>query len=325
MSDKIRIESISSAQAKVFWSSSFQATAFTHPGILEHCASHVDWWGAWRSEDLVAAWPICRSSESGSSLKPTFLYYVGPIFSEEIHAFKYHRFQAIRQQALNAFLPHIAESYQQLRFAMPPGETDIRAFEWWNHDNPGKSIFVSRPRHTARIYQLGRSAEEIRAQFARNRKRDLRMSGNVQPIPAASWKPDELIELHDQPLLRQGIEVPEERVRALRSVVAAAQEHGDVLAWRDPEDGRLASFIVLLHGRDETNDILCVASDKWRERGLAAWTTWQGILRARDCGKKIFDFNGANSPSRAADKHAFGARAELYFLITMQRGTNAAV
>lgn len=324
MSEKIRIESISGVLAKELWRGSPQATAFTHPDILDHCANQVDWWGAWRSKDLVAAWPICRPYENKRAFRPEFLYYVGPMFSGEIHAFKYHRLQAIRQQALDAMIPHLVQHYPQLQFALPPGETDIRAFDWWNHDNPGKPTFAIRARHTAVIEDLGRPIESIRGNFARNRKRDLRLSSDIQPVQSESWELNELIDLYNEPMLRQGIQVSESRIEALCRVVAAATgSHGDILAWRDPEDGTPASFIVLLHGRDETNDILCVAAEKWRERGLSAWTTWQGILHARSLGKSIFDFNGANSPRRAADKHAFGARAELYFTITMERGTGA--
>lgn len=133
----------------------------------------------------------------------------------------------------------------------------------------------------------------------------------------------ELLDLHNQPLHRQGVEVSRERIAALTCTIdAATRGNGAVLAWRDPEDGHLASCIVMLYGRNDANDILCVASDTWRERGLAAWTTWQGMLHARAAGKDIFDFNGANSPLRAADKHAYGARAELYFKITMDGGVD---
>lgn len=318
MSTKFRIESLSRDRAMDLWCGSPQATAFTHPDILERCASQVDWWGAWRSNDLVAAWPVCHSREDAAPCRPIFLYYVGPIFSGEIHTFKYHRFQAIRQQALEALIPFLVDRYPRLRFALSPGETDIRAFEWWSHENPKGPQFIFRARHTARIHDLGRPIEEILEDFARNRKRDLRLPVNAPPVQSDDWSADELIELHDRPLLRQGVDIPDTRVRALRNVINAAdQGNGDILAWRDPEEGRLASFIVLLHGRDETNDILCVASDKWRQRGLSAWTTWQGILHARSLGSRIFDFNGANSPRRAADKHAFGARAELYFTLDM--------
>jgi hypothetical protein len=322
---KIRVESISNDRARELWHESPQATAFTHPDILEHCAQKVDWWGAWRSEDLVAVWPVCRSYKNLKPFKPTFLYYVGPLFSREIHGFKYHRYQAIRQQALEAFLPFLVERYDHLQFAMPPGETDVRAFEWWNQENSGSAKFNFKPRHTARIYAIDRSTDELYGDFARNRKRDLRLNGHIQPVRSESWELNELIELHNEPMHRQRIAIPEERISALCRVVSvASQGYGAVQAWRDPRNGQLASFIVLLYGRDEANDILCVASNEWRDRGLAAWTTWNGLLQARSEDKRIFDFNGANSPRRAADKHAFGARAELYFAVTMDRSKDGA-
>jgi hypothetical protein len=316
LSGKFRVEYVPESLVRSFWDASPQATAFTHPDVLGHCADRVEWLGSWRSEDLVAVWPICRSKTGELACSSTFLYYVGPLFSAEVHRFKYHRYQAVRQQALEAYIPVIVEHFPGLRFAMVPGEDDIRPFDWWNFDHPTGTGFVCRPRYTARIHQLGRPVDDIRQDFARNRKRDLRPYFDAWPVRSEAWHLDDLIALHDQPLQRQGIEVPEERRQALCDVVAAATgANGDVLAWRDPENGHLASFIVLLYGRFEANDVLCVAADSWRARGLSAWTTWQGMLHARALGKEIFDFNGANSPLRAADKHSFGAKAELYFSI----------
>lgn len=326
MIGKFRVAPVPESLVRPFWETSPQATAFSHPDVLAHCAEVLEWWGGWRSEDLVAVWPIRRTNGGCNASGSPFLYHVGPLFSGEIAGFKYHRYQAIRQQALEAMLPPIVERFPGLRFALPPGETDIRAFEWWNHDHPNGPHFVCRPRHTARISNLGRPTDAIRQEFARNRKRDLRLPPGGRPVRSNDWSLRELVELHDQPLERQGIGVSADRERALGDVVAAASgDRGDVLAWRDPDNGRLASFIVLLFGRTEANDVLCVASDRWRDRGLSAWTTWQGILHARSLGKQIFDFNGANSPRRAADKHSFGARAELYFSIEMNAVDHEAV
>ena len=35
--------------------------------------------------------------------------------------------------------------------------------------------------------------------------------------------------------------------------------------------------------------------------------------------KKVFDFNGANSPNRADDKHAFGAETLQYFNLSLRK------
>lgn len=317
MRAKLHVDPISKDRARDFWRAAPHATAFTHPDVLACCADQVDWWGTSRSQDLVATWPVCRTKNDAAPGSPTFLYYVGPLFSGEIHGFKYHRFQAIRQQALQALIPHLIERYRSLRFAMPPGDTDIRAFEWWNHDRSAGPAFSFRPRHTARIQQLGRPIEAIRSDFSRNRKRDLKLREDAALQQTEDWKIEEVIDLHNEPMRRQGIEVSPERIDALHRVIAAANSgNGAVLAWRDSEDGHLASVIVLLYGQREANNILCVASETWREQGLGAWTTWQGIKHARSHGKEIFDFNGANSPNRAADKHSYNARAELYFNIS---------
>ncbi|WP_376692003.1 GNAT family N-acetyltransferase [Wenzhouxiangella sp. EGI_FJ10409] len=313
---KFRAEPITDSQAAAFWTDSPQATGFTHPDMLAQCADRVDWWGAWRSEDLVAVWPVC-ATESEMARPPIFLYYVGPMFSGEIHDFKYHRYQAIRQQALEVLIPQVLSHYGALRFSMPPGETDMRAFDWWNHDHADSGRFQLHVRQTARIQDLQRPIEQLRQDMARNRKRDLRLKPTRLRGPTSDWSPDEIVALHNEPMLRQDQRIPSERIDTLQRVIAAADNgRGAVLAWRDEEDGSLASVIVLIYGPREANDVLCVASERWRDRGLAAWTTWKGIQRARADGKETFDFNGANSPTRAADKHSYNARAEIYFNIT---------
>jgi hypothetical protein len=74
--------------------------------------------------------------------------------------------------------------------------------------------------------------------------------------------------------------------------------------------------VILLDGPNESNGVFCMASSAWRDRGLIAWANWLSLLHAQKSGKRWFDFNGANSPGRAADKHLYGAKTELYFNCT---------
>ena len=105
-------------------------------------------------------------------------------------------------------------------------------------------------------------------------------------------------------------------------VEQAANGHGRVLAFRTGDSEGLASVILLLYGRNDANNTLCAANPALRDDGLTAWTTWQGILQARQDGYDIFDFNGANSPQRAADKHCYGAIDSIYFNVRF-RSRNA--
>ena len=46
---------------------------------------------------------------------------------------------------------------------------------------------------------------------------------------------------------------------------------------------------------------------------MAALNILSSIMSAKNNGKKVFDFNGANSPDRGDDKHSYGAKYKLYF------------
>jgi len=46
--------------------------------------------------------------------------------------------------------------------------------------------------------------------------------------------------------------------------------------------------------------------------GVNSLLTYKSLLHAKARGLRVFDFNGANSPNRADDKHAFGASAVFY-------------
>lgn len=319
MSKKFRVESASEQQALRIWEESPQATAFNHPGLLSALSESVAWWAAWRSDDLVAVLPICRGPD-GEIRPPLFAYYVGPLFCREIHHFKYHRYWAIRQQALESLVAHLAEAYTLLRFALPVGFTDVRAFEWWNHENGDRGHYDLIPRQTVRLNGLqSLEPEDIRQGFARNRKRDIKSIESAPPDRVHDWNVEDLLALHDAPLQRQGLQVPPtRRLTLLRLIEQAANGRGRIMAFREPGSEGLASAIVLLYGRNDANNILCVASENLRDKGLTAWTTWQAILQARDDGFDLFDFNGANSPRRAADKHCYGAADAIYFNVRFQ-------
>ena len=197
-------------------------------------------------------------------------------------------------------------------FSLPPGFTDLRAFQW--SEAGGESLFEYKLRHTAQIDALDRSDEELFQQMARNRKRDIVAIESKPPTRTDDWSLDELHVLHYEPMLRQGVPFSPNRAEAFTRIVCAARDDfGRVLAFRDPENGRLASVIVMIYGRDDANNVLCVSDEAWRSLGLTAWTTYQGIQAARADGLRLFDFNGANSPKRAADKHAYGAETTVYF------------
>ena len=290
---EIRIEQVHTDIVKKFWEASPHATGFNNPSALARLSNTVDWWAAYRSKDLICLWPVC-SAYGGKVCNPVFAYFLGPLFSAEVCVFKYYRYWAVVQQAMQAFIPFLIGRYRKVIAEMPVGFTDIQAFTWWGHDREPCEQFSVTVRHTARIDELtSLSIDQIRQNFRRDRRRDLAAIDDNPPRRAATWSFEEIVALHNAPIERQGRLVPPERIDALHRVLEVIEnESGDAIVYRDPNSDEIASVMLLVYGKHDANNVLCVSSDNWRSRGLTAWTTWQGLLQAREKGFTVFDFNG---------------------------------
>ncbi len=302
-------------EAMDLWEHSDEASAFTRPDHLTRLVDEVEWWGVDRSGEIVAAWPLVRAVAGGEVRPPPFCYYVGPMFARSLRRGKQHRSWLLISRTFRALIEAVVETHPCFRFSLPPGLTDVRALEWWNFDHPDRSGFTLTPRYTARI-DLSEIADvdELHANMARMKRRDIgRWSAQppevVQGVPA-----ERVVALHDEALQRSGGAGGDARRESLERLLGlAGSGSGCVLGLIPATSSRIEAVIVLLDGPEESNDVLCVASGEWREAGLTAWATWLGIRRAHSLGKRWFDFNGANSPDRALDKHFYGAGTELYF------------
>lgn len=307
---------LTALEAAELWSRSDGATAFTRPEHLERLVDEVDWWGVERSGEAVAAWPLVRAVAGGGIAPPPFCYYVGPMLARSLRAdSKYHRYWAVYTAILSTLVDALASEYESFDFSFPPGLSDVRALEWWNFDHPAEPGFRIKPRYTAEIDLTAFPDEaELRQSFARIRKRDVDRWSAAPPEIVHDVSTERLIELHDQVVGRSGGVIDVARHTALTRLVALARSGaGSIMGVVPPGGDGVEAAIVLLDGADESNGVFYAASDGWRDKGLTAWTIWLGLSRARSLGLRRFDFNGANSPKRAADKHYYSAETRLYF------------
>lgn len=308
---------MASAQAHDLWTHSDEATAFTRPDYLAQLVEEVHWWGVERSGELVAGWPLVRAAPGGDIAPPPFCYYLGPMFARSLREAEYHRHWAVQTAVFSTLVEAVAAHHPRFRFSMPPGLTDVRPLQWWNFNHAGAAGagFTVTPRYTARI-DLAEYPNEaaLVTSFARIKRRDIKRWSASPPLAVHEVPEQRVIELHDQALGRGGHTHDESRRAALRRMIRLIKSGaGSIIGLAPSDPTRIEAVILMLDGPTESNDVLCVASETGRQMGLTAWATWQGILRARTIGKRWFDFNGANSPGRAADKHYYSARTAVYF------------
>ncbi len=319
--NRLKAQRLTPVEAGDLWGRSDEASAFTQPECLEQLVDEVEWWGVERSGEIVAAWPLVRPVAGGEIGPPPFCYYVGPMFARDMRHRKYHRYWAIYSEALAALISAVTAEHERLRFTLPLGITDVRVLQWWNFDHPQQVGFSVTPRYTARI-DLSKLPDEsaLLESFSRSRRRSIEHWLTSPPAIIDGVDQDRVVELHDQTLGRNGAVADHARREALKRVLALANSgRGSSLGFIPRGERDVQAVIILLHGPTESSSIFRASSPTWRSRGLAPWAVWHGLLLAKSLGKKWFDFNGANSPARAADKHFFNASAQLYFDCTFAR------
>lgn len=318
MTKKISVDQADLEQVTTFWETSPHATAFNHPEVLAQLSDDVIWWGVWRSQELITLWPQCINS-AGEATTPRFTYYVGPMVSGALESFKYHRAWAIQHEALTALLELMVSLRRSLQFSLPLGFHDVRPWTWWNYDNPNSGQFALVPRHTAQIRGLMRISErKLIASMDQSRRQHIAAGNRAHLVRVQDWTPEEVLLLADNRFLNKKRDGGVMLRKALRQIFPLIETgRAELLAFRH-ESGELASAMILLFGRYDANNVFYVTSDTARRLNMTPWIIWQGILAARSAGKATFDFNGANSPLRGANKHYYGAQAELYFDVTFQ-------
>jgi hypothetical protein len=307
---------LNAIQATELWSRSDEATAFTRPENLNVLAEEVDWWGVERSGEVVAAWPLIKAVAGGDIAPPPFCYFVGPMLARSLRASPYPRFWSSYTAIMSAFADALTAEYSSFGFSLPTGLTDVRTFEWWNFDHPGDRGFRIRPRYTAEIELTGFPDDAaLRLNFVKNRRQVVdRWTAAPPDVVIDDVSTERLIDLHDQALERSGGVVDDARHTALKRLIALVRSGaGSIIGVVPPGADAVEAAIVVLDGPDESNGVFYAATDGWRNSGLTVWTVWLALVRARSMGKRRFDFNGANSPRRAGDKHSYGAQGRLYF------------
>lgn len=294
-------------------SGSPDARAFNDPEILGRLCDEVEWWAACIGADPVVLWPACRPY--GREIRPPFLsYFVGPLRSAHCWSLAMHRRVPLVSAALQCLATVLCREYGSVRASFPPGFDDLRGLRWWQEANPTRRTVLT-PRWTAQLVLPSEgSMPSLRANMARNRRRDIAAVDLAPPAPAGDLAVEEVEALYLATFGRQGrVPEPERGLSLRRTVDVLKSGHGALSGWRDPEDGLLVATLLVVDGPQEANDVLCAAAPAWRDRGLIAWATWQGMQAAARRGRNCFDFNGANSEVRAPDKHHYGAAPVLYF------------
>jgi hypothetical protein len=305
---------ISSQEAQKFWHNAPDASAFTEPAILERLSQRVDWLLAAKGDVPVCLWPVCLPDGLSPAI-PDFCYYIGPVWNTHGTQAPPHRWLADSTQVYEGLITLMLQRYGKVYAQMPLGMQDIRVFDWWNYHERQKSKFIIKPRYSACIRGVqSMSEEEIQCNFRNKRRQVLRnIIKHGAPQRSDFWKKTELVDLYLDVMKLQKKAVSKRCLENIHALCSLANEgKGEVIAFRNGQN-EILSIGMLLYGKNVANLVLCLTSTRWRDEKINLWTMYSMIMAGKAKGMDIIDFNGANSPSRADDKHSYGARAELFF------------
>ena len=314
---KYSISLATSDEAKKFWNLSPNATAFTNPEVMNFFNYNFEWWQAKRGEEVLCMWPVCLESKSKVVL-PEFSYYFGPIWFKDFYKIPNHSWLALSKNIYEIFIEKFVLKYGVVNAQLPLGLQDIRIFNWWNYHNKKENRFIIQPKYTAQIKDLDKlSFDQIKSNFRYWRRNELKkIEQNREHIKKSNnYSLEEIVKFYYKitGIEQNKYDLKLERINSFMNLVK--NKFGEIICYRDKKSNDIASFMLVLFGKNESNLILSLVDEKWKKIGLSVFSILEAIVVSKKKNLNIFDFNGANSPNRADDKHSYGANHELFFEI----------
>ena len=313
----INIREISYEEALKVWNNSNEAGCFTNPKFLKSVNYNVQYWGGIKGEEILCAWPILKDKKGLITNLP-FCYYIGPIWSKTLTELPPYRLYATSQKIYANLIEKILSLYPKISLSLPIGKIDLRAFTWWNYGKKNQPKFKIELRYSALIKNLkNKSNKEIVDLFRPDDKRKTikKLIKNHPPIHITSTVSKQtIIKLYESTIQRTGGLIENKDLEVLEKIIDYSLDgNGKIICFAENNSSEVVAAQVMLDCKNITNAIAQGLKSDWHDSDLSVFLNYHSILSARDRGSDIYDFNGANSPNRADDKHAYGAEFMPYF------------
>lgn len=273
----------------------------------------VNWWLVTKGHEPLCLWPICPID--GIGVVPKFTYGFGPVWIREPMGTK-----ALSEtlSTYEVFFQHFPNRYKGIEFELYTLDKDVRFFDWYGNFERKALVTIS-PRYTARIDDIqSKTWEDILRGFSELRRRQLKKFVSFQDLflPDDYFTFAELLELYNDTLSLQGQTTSIETQQSLKRIYDNLdKECMKSICLRFKETGTLAAVVVLLLNNGTSNLVLNLVSNSYRETGIMTRMVAKSLEYSHELGLNSFDFNGANSPDRAKDKHSYGSILDLLFRV----------
>lgn len=315
---------IPDSEAQRFWDNSEAGPLFCNPAFLKTMNHEVAYFGAYKSEELLVVWPIISGpGKSVVGRRPAFSYYFGPYMKESFAAMRPYKAYRVFLDGISAMLPLVTVDFQHLEFSLAPEFNDLRPFLWWKYGEEREQNFHYNPRYSARINPtLFVNQDDLLKSFRlddkRKKARRIIAEGRIVTRFESEVEDSALLSIYEQTLKRSGGMVRQEELESLSLFLSMSRNSSTdgsgfkLILGTEFETSSVLGFQLLFLGKNRCYAVAQGSTDLGRQMDVGVLLSLESILHAKKSKCVVFDFQGANSPQRADDKHAFGAIATNY-------------
>ena len=313
---KINIKKVDHEEAYRFWQRSKQNIIFNNPNLLKEFSLYkFDYWQITYGEEKICLWPISILIKDKKIKIPDFFYYFGPSwYSKDI---KQHKLFKITLDVYNNIIEKLISEYGEIQNELHFSLNDVRAFQWWNYNKKNK--FQITPRYSAIIHAKKINDDnDILKNFRYVRRYEIKkFKKEINYFITDQIKNNEIIEMYKNTL---GKDISSETEQTLNDFLTLSKKiNSEIICLKNKKNEEIISASLLIDSKNYSNLILNLNNKKYKEIGSAPTSIFE-ILKIKK--NKILDFNGANSPDRADDKHSYGSETKLFFTISFANDKN---
>ena len=282
-------------------------TLYHNPNFINFVQDNVLWIGGFKQNTLLCTMPIFNN------LMPEFFYYSGPLWNEEIFRLKPYRRFSTSQKVYEKMIGYSLDIRSNLSIQFPSTNYDIRAFDWWNYNSEEKYRFKINVRYTAKLKNLqSQTIEQLKSNLRSDdkRKRLSRVLRNKNQFKLDNnISSEKFLDLYKQTMARNNAKVPDSELKTLKKFFLYAKDEGKgfVLNLTDANTNEVIGAQLVIYEKEVANAIAHGIDQRFYSSEKITYLIFNSILLAKSDGMEVFDFNGANSPNRADDKHSYGA------------------
>jgi hypothetical protein len=263
----------------------------------------------------MCLWPISILIKDKKIKIPDFFYYFGPSwYSKDI---KQHKLFKNTLDVYNNIIEKLISEYGEIQNELHFSLNDIRAFQWWNYNKKNK--FQITPRYSAIIHAKKINDDnDILKNFRYVRRYEIKkFKKEINYFITDQIKNNEIIEMYKNTL---GKDISSETEQTLIDFLTLSKKrNSEIICLKNKKNEEIISASLLIDSKNYSNLILNLNNEKYKKIGSAPTSIFE-ILKIKK--NKILDFNGANSPDRADDKHSYGSETKLFFKISFANDKN---